>query len=88
MKKYYLGENYDEKYLSIVANVKSDEYYIKMMIAWYFATALAKHYDVAIKYFTSPVREPWTHNKAIQKIKESYRVSYEDKDYLNSLKRK
>jgi 3-methyladenine DNA glycosylase AlkD len=86
MMKYFLGDNFDEKYLSIVANVKSDEYYIKMMIAWYFATALAKHYDVAIKYFTSPVLEPWTHNRAIQKAVESFRVSKEQKEYLKTLK--
>jgi 3-methyladenine DNA glycosylase AlkD len=86
MMKYFLGDNFDEKYLSIVANVKSDEYYIKMMIAWYFATALAKHYDVAIKYFTSPVLEPWTHNKAIQKAVESFRISKEQKEYLKTLK--
>jgi len=63
-----------------------DEYYLKMMVAWYFATALAKQYDYAIKVIENKVLETWTHNKAIQKAIESYRVSDEHKAYLKSLK--
>lgn len=86
MMKYFLGDNFDEEYLNLVASVKSDEYYIKMMVAWYFATALAHNYDSAVKFFTSPTLDEWTHNKAIQKAVESFRVSKEQKEYLKTLK--
>ena len=64
----------------------SEEYYIQMMIAWYFATALAKQYDVVLPYIEGQRLEPWTHNKAIQKSIESYRITPEHKDYLRTLK--
>ena len=69
-----------------MADVQSEEYYVNMMIAWYFATALAKQYDAALPYIQQHRLEPWTHNKAIQKAIESYRITDEQKDYLRSLK--
>lgn len=84
--KFYLDENFDEKYLSLVASVKSDEYYINMMIAWYFATALAKQWDKTLPYIENKVLDKWTHNKAIQKSVESYRITKEQKEYLKTLK--
>lgn len=83
---YYLDENYTENVLEKVAKVKSDEYYVNMMIAWFFATALAKRYDDAIKYFTTPRLSEFCHNKALQKARESLRIPNEQKDYLNTLK--
>ena len=82
----YLGEDFKEEYLEKVANIKSDEYYVNMMIAWYFATALAKQYKYTIKYIEKKKLDKWTHNKAIQKALESYRITPEQKEYLKSLK--
>ena len=70
----------------MVASIRSEEYYINMMIAWYFATALAKQWDAAIKYIKEKKLSPWVHNKTIQKAVESYRVTDEQKIYLKSLK--
>lgn len=86
LMKFFLDEDFDTKYLDTVATVKSDEYYINMMIAWYFATALAKQYDDAIKVIENRRLDPWTHNKAIQKAIESYRIDKGTKDYLRLLK--
>lgn len=85
--KYYLDENFDAKFLKRVASIQSEEYYIKMMIAWYFATALAKQYDAAIPYLTQERLPVWIHNKTIQKAIESYRITDEQKIYLRTLKR-
>lgn len=82
----YLGDDFKEEYLKLVASVKGDEYYLKMMVAWYFATALAKRYDETIPYFENHVLDEWTHKKAIQKAIESYRVTDEHKKYLISLR--
>ena len=82
----YLDESFKEDYLELVSGVKSDEYYINMMIAWYFATALAKQYDSTIKYIEDKQLDPWVHNKTIQKAVESYRITNEQKAYLKSLK--
>lgn len=84
--KYYLDDAFSEEYLELVATVKSEEYYVKMMVAWYFATALAKQYDATLPYIESCKLESWTHNKAIQKAIESYRITSEQKIYLKSLK--
>ena len=70
----------------MVAALRSEEYYINMMIAWYFATALAKQYDSVIPYIEKKKLDKWTHNKAIQKSVESYRITPEQKEYLRSLK--
>lgn len=83
---YFLDDAFQPEMLELVAAVKSDEYYIKMAVAWYFSIALVKQYDVTIPYFTQPVLEPWTHNKALQKAVESLRIDKETKVYLKGLK--
>lgn len=83
---HFLDGDFNTDYLDTVSSIKSDEYYINMMIAWYFATALAKQYDTAITYMENKRLDIWTHNKAIQKACESYRVTSEHKDYLKKLK--
>ena len=82
----FLGEDFKPEYLKWVASKKGEDYYLKMMIAWYFATALAKQYDASIKYFEEHRLDEWTHKKAIQKAIESFRVTEEHKEYLKSLK--
>lgn len=82
----YLDDLFIPEYLEIPASVKSDEYYINMMITWFFATALAKQWDDTIKLIENPVLDKWTHNKAIQKARESYRITIDQKEYLKSLK--
>ena len=82
----YLNEDFKEEYLELVSHIRSEEYYLNMMIAWYFATALAKQYDSTIKYIEEKKLSTWVHNKTIQKALESYRVSDEHKEYLRSLK--
>ena len=85
---FYLDEQFQPEYLDWVAGVRSEEYYVNMMIAWYFATALAKQYDATLPFIQEHRLEPWTHNKAIQKAIESYRITEEQKAYLLSLKMK
>lgn len=82
----FLGEDFKPEYLVWVASVKGEDYYIKMMVAWYFATALAKKYDESVVYIEERRLEPWTHGKAIQKALESFRVSDEHKEYLKTLR--
>ena len=82
----FLGEDFRPEYLELVAAVKGDDYYIKMMAAWYFATALAKRYDESVVFIEERMLEPWTHKKAIQKAIESFRVSDEHKEYLKSFR--
>lgn len=86
LMKYFLDDAFDIVYPKMVAAVKSEEYYINMMIAWYFATALAKQYESILPFIENKMLEPWTHNKAIQKAIESRRVSEEQKSYLRKLK--
>ena len=86
LMSYYLDDNFKSDYLKLVSKIKSDEYYVNMMIAWYFATALAKQYDKTIPYIENNVLDKWTHNKTIQKAIESYRVSDDHKEYLRKLK--
>ncbi len=86
LMKYYLDEAFEIEYFYMVEKVKSDEYYIKMMIAWYFATALAKQYDEAIKVLEQRRLDTWIHNKTIQKATESYRITPEQKVYLRSMR--
>ena len=86
LMSHFLDEDFDPAFLDLAAGVRSEEYYIKMMIAWYFATALAKQYDAALPYIEDRRLEPWTHNRTIQKAVESFRVSPEQKDYLRSLR--
>ena len=82
----YLDDAFRPEYLELAAGVRSGEYYVNMMIAWYFATALAKQYDAALPYLRERRLDPWIHNKAIQKAIESYRVTDEQKAYLRTLK--
>lgn len=86
LMEHFLDERFQPKYADMVAAVRSDEYYINMMIAWYFATALAKQYDSILPYLEEKKLDDWTHNKAIQKSVESYRITTEQKTYLKSLK--
>ena len=86
LMEHYLDDDFDPAYLDMVAAVKSEEYYVRMMVARYFATALAKQYNVTIPHLEERRLEPWTHNKAIQKAIESRRISPEQKDYLRGLK--
>ena len=82
----YLGEDFKEEYLELVACKKGEEYYLKMMIAWFFATALAKRYNESVQYIENRRLDEWVHKKAIQKAVESYRVTDDHKEYLKSLR--
>ena len=86
LMRWYLDADFKPEYADMVAAVRSEEYYVRMMAAWYFATALAKQYDAVLPYFTGRKLDAWTHNKAIQKAVESYRVSDEHKTALRRLK--
>ena len=88
LMKHFLEEKFDLEYPKMVAAIRSEEYYVNMMIAWYFATALAKQYEVILPFIENNCLDVWTHNKAIQKSIESYRITKEQKEYLRSLKRK
>ena len=82
----FLGEDFKPEYLAWVAGVQGEDYYIRMMVAWYFATALAKQYDASVVYIEQRKLEPWPHRKAIQKAIESFRVTEEHKEYLKTLR--
>ena len=84
---YYLDDNFDKEYPKMVADIKSDEYYVNMMLSWYFATALAKHYDEILPYIENNKLSKWVHNKTIQKSVESYRITPERKEYIKTFKR-
>ena len=86
LMEHYLDGDFDPAYPEMAAGVRSGEYYVNMMTAWYFATALAKQYDAVIPYIENRRLDPWTHNKAIQKAIESYRITPEQKEYLKTLK--
>lgn len=83
---YYLDDAFEPEMLELAAGVESEEYYVKMAVAWYFSIALVKQYDVTVSYFEQSRLEPWTHNKAIQKAIESRRIDGTTKDYLRTLK--
>lgn len=86
LMEHFLDEDFDIAYPQIVSRLRSDAYYVRMMQAWYFATALAKRYDAVLPFLTTHQLEPWTHNKTIQKAVESYRITEEQKNHLKSLK--
>lgn len=86
LMKLFLDENFKEDYMKVVSDVASEEYYVNMMIAWYFATALAKQYKSAVEYIEQKRLPVWVHNKTIQKAVESYRIPNETKEYLKTLK--
>ncbi len=82
----FLDDEFRPEMLELAANIRSEEYYINMAVAWYFSIALVKQYDAALPYLLNRRLDPWVHNKAIQKAIESYRISPETKSYLRSLK--
>ena len=86
LMQHYLDNDFKKEYLSLVANIHSEEYYVNMMIAWFFATALAKQWDETILYIESRKLDKWVHNKTIQKAIESNRITKEQKEYLKTLK--
>lgn len=86
LMEHYLDGDFDLAYPEMVARLRSDEYYVNMMIAWYFATALAKQYDAVLPFLEEQRLDDWTHNKAIQKAIESRRITPEQKAYLRGLK--
>jgi len=86
LMEHFLEEDFSVCYPEMVAAVRREEYYIRMMAAWYFATALAKQYDAAWPFLSNRKLEPWTHNKAIQKAIESYRITPEQKEFLKKLR--
>lgn len=85
LMRYFLDEAYDPIYPEMVAGIRSEEYYVNMMLAWYFATALAKQYETVIPYLEEKSLSVWVHNKTIRKAIESYRITKEQKDYLRTL---
>ena len=86
LMSYFLDDDFKPEYLEIPLSVNSEEYYVQMMVAWFFATALAKQWDMTIKYIEEQRLDTWTHNKAIQKARESRRITPKQKEYLKSLK--
>lgn len=86
LMSFYLDDRFQPEYLEMAASIVSEEYYVNMMTAWFFATALAKQYDAALPYISERRLAPWTHRKAIQKAVESYRITPEQKGFLRSLK--
>ena len=83
----FLDADFREEYLALAASAQGEDYYLKMMVAWYFATALAKQYDAVLPYLEEGRLDPWTHNKSVQKALESYRVSEEHKEQLRGLRK-
>ena len=86
LMKLYSEDKFENRFLKEVSEIKSEEYYVKMAISWYFAELLAKQYDVAVSYIENKVLDVWLHNKAIQKATESFKISDKRKIYLKSLK--
>lgn len=86
LQSFYLDQNFRPEYLEKVSKIRSDEYYINMMISWYFQTALVKQYDCALPYITGRRLPVWVHNKTIQKSVESLKISKETKEYLKSFR--
>ncbi len=86
LMRLFLEDDFSEEYPQMVAEVSSEEYYINMMIAWYFATALAKQWDTVIPYIEQRKLSPWVHRKTIQKAVESYRITPGQKEYLKSFR--
>lgn len=87
LMRYYLDEKFQLEYPRKVAAIRSEEYYVNMMVAWYFATALAKQYEKILPFLERPCLDKWTHNKAVQKACESDRITLEQKSYLRTLRR-
>lgn len=83
---HFLDDSFSADFLEIPATIRSEEYYVKMMVAWFFATALAKQWEATLPYLENRQLDPWTHRKTIQKAIESYRIPPERKDYLRTLR--
>ena len=86
LMQYFLDDDFDPEHPELVAQIRSEEYYVNMMKAWYFATALAKQYEAVLPFIEGRRLDDWTHRKAIQKSVESYRITQEQKQYLKTLK--
>ena len=86
LMNHFLDERFRPEHLDLAASVRSEEYYVNMMTAWFFATALAKQYGAALPFLENRVLDPWVHNKTIQKARESFRITPEQKEYLKTLK--
>lgn len=86
LMSHFLDEDFRPDYLELPVRVRSTEYYVNMMTAWFFATALAKQWDATLPYIQQHRLDPWTHNKTIQKARESYRITPEQKDFLKELR--
>lgn len=82
----FLDGNFNIKFPALISKIRSEEYYVNMMIAWYFATALSKQYKAVLPFVENKSLDKWTHNKTIQKATESYRITKEQKEYLRRLK--
>lgn len=83
---HFLGEDFQKEQLALVAEIESEEYYVNMMIAWYFATALSFQYESTLPYLTEGKLSPWLHRKTIQKAAESFRIPKERKEFLKTLR--
>lgn len=88
LMQLYLDDKFKPDYLKMVSSIKSKEYYVNMMLSWYFATALAKQYNATITYIENQILDTWVNNKTIQKAIESYRITPEQKEYLRGFKRR
>ena len=86
LMKHFLDEDFEPEYIALVSQIRSDEYYVNLMIAWFFAEALAKQYDSALPYIEERALDPWTHNKTIQKSLESRKIAPSRKAVLKSLR--
>ena len=86
LMRYFLDEKFETKYLDLVASINSEEYYINMMRAWFFATALAKQYEQTFPYIKNYSLDKWTHNKTIQKANESFRITKDQKEELKKFR--
>ncbi len=86
LMQHFLDEGFQTSYPEVISGIRSEEYYVNMMIAWYFATALAKQYETVIPFLENRKLDAWTHNRTIQKAVESYRITPEQKAYLKRLK--
>lgn len=89
LMSHFLDEDFKPEYLEIPASIKSEEYYVRMMVAWFFATSLSKQWDATLPFLKeNRISDDWTHNKTIQKARESYRITKEQKELLEKIKRK
>jgi 3-methyladenine DNA glycosylase AlkD len=87
LMRHFLDEEFQPEYLDMVTGIRSKEYYVNMEIAWYMATALAKQWESAVPYLEEDTMERWTHNRTIQKARESFRITKAQKEYLKTLRR-